>query len=65
MKRKLRLLGHICTIDDSRLLKHTLFVTMESKSKRERLRKEWLDDITEWCNLKPQDLFHLTQKEKR
>ena len=31
-KRKLRLFGHICRMDDSRLIKHLIFGKMEGKS---------------------------------
>jgi hypothetical protein len=60
-KRKLRLFGHICRMDDSRLLKHLVFGKMEGKSRRGRPCREWLDDITEWCQRSGQELFHLAQ----
>ena len=40
MKRKLRLFGYICRMDDRRLVKHTLFVTVNGKSRRRRPCKE-------------------------
>ena len=60
-KRKLRLFGHICRMDDSRLIKHLIFGKMEGKSRRGRPCREWLDDITEWCHCSGHDLFHLAQ----
>ena len=48
-KRKLRLFGHICRMDDSRLIKHLILGKMDGKSRRGRPCREWLDDITEWC----------------
>ena len=60
-KRKLRLFGHICRMDDSRLIKHMIFSNMEGKSKRGRPCREWLDDIIEWCQRSGQELFHLAQ----
>ena len=60
-KRKLRLFGHICRMDDSRLVKHLIFGKMDGKSRRGRPCREWLDDITEWCQRSGHDLFHLAQ----
>ena len=60
-KRKLGLFGHICRMDDNRLIKHTLFAKMNGKSRRGRPCREWLGDITEWCQRSGQDLFHLAQ----
>lgn len=60
-KRKLRLFGHICRMDDSRLVKHLLFGKIDGKSRRGRPCREWLDDITDWCQRSGQELFHLAQ----
>ena len=60
-KRKLRLFGHICRMDDKRLIKHLVFGKMDGKSRRGRPYREWLDDITEWCQRSVHDLFHLAQ----
>jgi hypothetical protein len=60
-KRKLRLFGHICRMDDGRLIKHLIFGKMDGKSRRGRPCREWLDDITEWCQRSGHDLFHLAQ----
>ena len=60
-KRKLRLFGHICRMDDNRLVKHIVFTKMNGKSRRGRPCKEWLDDITEWCGRSVQDLLHKAQ----
>ena len=46
-KRKLRLFGHICRMNDNRLIKHIVFSKMDGKSRRGRPCKEWLDDIIE------------------
>lgn len=64
-KRKLRLFGHICRMDNSRLLKHMVLSRMYGKGRRGRPCKEWLDDITEWCGYKCQDLVHLAQSRDR
>jgi len=34
---------------------------MDGKSRRGRPCREWLDDITEWCQRSGHDLFHLAQ----
>jgi hypothetical protein len=60
-KRKLRLFGHICRMDNSRLLKHVVFSRINGKSRRGRPCREWLDDITDWCGYSFQDLVHLAQ----
>ena len=60
-KRKLGLFGHICRMNDNRLIKHIVFSTMDGKSRRGRPCREWLDDITEWYQRSGQDLFHLAQ----
>ena len=60
-RRKLGLFGHICRMNDNRLVKHTVLSQMEGKSRRGRPCREWLDDITEWCQRSGQDLFHLAQ----
>ena len=60
-KRKLGLFGHICRMEDKRLIKHILFSRMDGKSRRGRPCREWLDDIMEWGGRNVQDLFHLAQ----
>ena len=60
-KRKLSLFGHICRMDDKRLIKHIIFAKMNGKSRRGRPCREWMDDITEWCQRSAQELFHLAQ----
>ena len=60
-KRKLGLFGHICRMEDNRLIKHILFSRMDGKSRRGRPCREWLDDIIEWGGHNVQDLVHLAQ----
>ncbi|CAF1270699.1 unnamed protein product [Adineta ricciae] len=60
-RRKLKLFGHVCRMDDNRLLKHVVFSRINGKSRRGRPCREWLDDITEWCGYGCQDLVHLAQ----
>jgi hypothetical protein len=49
MKRKLNLFGHICRTDDRRMVNTVVFRLMEGTNGKDRPRREWLDDITEWC----------------
>jgi hypothetical protein len=56
-KRKLKLFGYICRMDDKRLTKHTLFAKMNGKSRRGRPYREWLANITKWCEGSEQDLW--------
>ena len=60
-KRKLRLFGHICRMNDNRLIKHTIFAKIDRKPRRGRPCREWLDDIKNWCGRRGQDLLHLAQ----
>ena len=60
-KRKLRLFGHICRMDDARIIKHAICSKMEGKSRRGCPCREWLDDIIEWCQRSGQELYHLAQ----
>ena len=39
-KSKLRLFGHICRMNDNRLIKHTIFAKIDRKSRRGRLCRE-------------------------
>ena len=35
---------------DSRLVKEVVFGEMERKTKGGRPKREWLEDVKEWCN---------------
>ena len=63
-KSKLGLFGHICRMEDKRLIKHILFSRMDVKSRRGRPCREWLDDIIEWGGRSGHDLFHLAQNRR-
>ena len=60
-KRKLRLFGHICRMNDNRLIKHTIFAKIDGKPRKGRPCREWLDDINDWCGRSGQDLAHPAQ----
>src|SRR6218665_2915282 len=57
-ERKLNLFGHICRMEDSRLVKELVFGEMKGK-KRGRPKREWLDDVKEWCN---EEIYILKRK---
>ena len=48
--RKLNLFGHICRMEDSRLVKDVVFGKMGWITQRGRSRRECLEDVKEWCN---------------
>src|SRR6218665_69179 len=58
-ERKLNLFGHICRIEDSRLVKEVVFGEMKGKTKRGRPKREWLDDEKEWSN---EEIFMLKRR---
>src|SRR6218665_3454868 len=58
-ERKLNLFRHICRMEDSRLVEEVVFGKMKGKTKRGRLKREWLDDVKKWCN---EEIFMLKRK---
>ena len=58
MRRKLSLFGQIFRMDNFRMILAVMTGTMEGTGKRGRPHREWLDDITEWCQ---KDLHHLCE----
>ena len=60
-KRKLRLFGYICRMNDNRLIKHIIFAKINGKLRRGRPCREWLDDIKNCCGRNGRDLLHLAQ----
>jgi len=51
MERKLNLFGHICRMDDQRLVKNVMFGMVDGTSLRGSPSREWLDDVKDWCNM--------------
>ena len=47
-ERELNLFGHMCIMEDNRLLKEVVFGDMEKKTTTRRPCKGWLCDIKEW-----------------
>jgi len=63
--RKLKLFGHICRMDDNRLVKIVVFGMMNGKNKRGRPSMEWIDDIKEWCQTDIHTLISMTQDQSQ
>jgi hypothetical protein len=61
MERKLKLFGHICRMSDNRLVKNVVFVIIDGLNRRVRPRREWVDDIKEWCWTDAQTLSIMAQ----
>jgi len=49
LERKLKLFGHICRMDDNRLVKNVVFGIVEGQNRRGRLSRELMNDINERC----------------
>ncbi len=58
IERKMNLFGHICRMDNNRMIKKVMLGTMAGANRRGRPRREWLDDIVEWAGA---DLASLTR----
>ncbi len=65
MERKLSLFGHICRMEDKRLVKGVVFGIMEGRTRRGRPSREWLDDIKEWCQMDIHSLSRMAQDRAR
>ena len=52
-------------MNDSRLIKHTVFAKIDEKPRRGRPYREWLDDIKGWCGRSVLDLLHLAQDPRK
>ena len=57
--RKLRLFGHICRMDDSRLLKNNQLGTVEGNRPRGRPARRWSDDIVQWLGRPLPEAVHM------
>jgi len=51
MERKLNLFGHICQMNNSRLIKQVILGMVNGSGMRGKPNKEWLGDIKEWCQM--------------
>ena len=58
IERKMNFFGHICRMQDERLIKQVVFGSMDGKNKRGR-PKRWTDDLADWCNKGTCTLYRL------
>jgi len=56
IRRKLRLFGHICRMEDYRKLKTLMFGIVDGMNERGRPCRKWMDDIVSWCKTGLQEL---------
>ena len=50
IERKTNFFGHICRMQDERLIKQVVFGITDGKNKRGRPKRRWTDDLADWCN---------------
>ena len=62
MKRNLSLFGHMCRMESERKIKSVMLGSMDGRGKRGRPKREWLDDIREWCQKDIQTLSRLANE---
>ena len=48
-QKKLQLFGHICWMNDQRLVKIMILGMVKGDRPRGRPARRWSDDITDWC----------------
>ena len=60
-ERKLSMFGHICRMQDNRLIKLVLMGDMYGTRKRGRPHRKWLDDIKEWCGTTVQEAINMAK----
>lgn len=51
MERKLNFFGHICSMNNTLLIKQVVFGMIDGTGVRGRPIREWIDDIKEWCQM--------------
>jgi len=59
-RRKLQLFGHICRMDDDRLVKTVTLGMVDGDRTRGRPPRRWVDDIIDWYGCAFPDAVHLT-----
>jgi len=59
-RRKLQLFGHICRMDDDRLVKTVMLGMVDGDRTRGRPPRRWIDDIIDWCGCTLPAAVHLT-----
>src|SRR6218665_3451949 len=61
MRKKLGLFGHVCRMKNNRKIKDVMTGMMEGTGRRGRPCREWMDDITDWCQTDVHRLSLLAQ----
>src|SRR6218665_1365998 len=61
MRTKLGLFGHVCRMKNNRKIKDVPMGMMERTGRRGRPCREWMDDITAWCQTEVHRLSLLAQ----
>src|SRR6218665_1251129 len=62
MRRKLGLFGHVCRMKNNRKIKDVMTRMLEGTGRRGRPScREWMDDITDWCQTDMHRLSLLAQ----
>ncbi len=61
VERKLGFFGHICRMENNRMVKKVMLGSMEGTNRRGRPRREWLDDIVWWGGADLQTLYRVAQ----
>jgi len=65
-QRKLKLFGHVCRMDDNKLIKTVLLGMMEGNRPCGRPARRWLDDIVDWCGCSlPEEVLRKRSSRKR
>jgi len=65
IERKMNFFGHICRMQDERLIKQVIFGIMDGKNKRGRPKRRWTDDLADWCNKDICNLYTLAMDRKK
>jgi len=58
-RRKLHMFGHICRMDNSRLVKNIMLGTVEGSRPRGRPARRWSDDIVQWVGRPLPEVVHM------
>jgi len=65
IERKMNFFGHICRMQDERLIKQVVFGIMDGKNKTGRPKRRWTDDLADWCNKDICTLYRLAMDRKK
>lgn len=65
MERKLNFFGHVCRMNNNRLVKQTIFGMIDGTGIRGRPSREWLDDVRDWCGMDIHGLSLIAQEKSK